>query len=241
MKDKVEREFDAYVTGVTSFGALRDARRTSSSRGSSRSPRWETTSSCTRRSSTAFAAASSGRIYRLGDPIRVQLKANRRGAAAPRLPACRRRRRIGRGSATPAARRREAVAPEIRGAAAPAMRADAGAPTLLALARRSCLGACRERGRPDPAIRMAISHEPTPAAEARPAASAGGRTRQTVPTRLEVPPEVTEALLRRSGCAGRTPQNGKEGIVEVPIGGSAPLPGLGRSRSGPTSSCPPSR
>lgn len=79
------------------------------------------------------------------------------------------------------------------------------------------LTACRERGRPDPSIRMAASHEP---AEAQPAAGGGG---ETAPTRLEVPPEVAQAY---TGIRLRwtDSQGGKDGVVEVPLGGSTPLP-----------------
>ena len=49
------------------------------------------------------------------------------------------------------------------------------------------LAACREHGRPDPAIHMAPSHD------VEPAAGQGGQSGQKVPTRLEVPPEVEAA------------------------------------------------
>ncbi len=79
------------------------------------------------------------------------------------------------------------------------------------------LASCRERGRPDPNIHMAVSHEPT---EAEPAAGGGGAT---APTRLEVPPEVARAY---SGIRLRwtDAKDGKEGVIEVPLGGDAPLP-----------------
>lgn len=79
--------------------------------------------------------------------------------------------------------------------------------------------ACRERGRPDPNVRMAASHER--AAEGGPASegSAG-----TVPTKLVVPPEVTAAF---SGVqiGWKDSQSGQEGILDVPLGGSTPIPG----------------
>jgi hypothetical protein len=79
------------------------------------------------------------------------------------------------------------------------------------------LASCRERGRPDPNIHMAVSHEP---AEAEPAAGGGGAT---APTRLEVPPEVAQAY---SGIRLRwtDSKDGKEGVIEVPLGGATPLP-----------------
>ena len=66
------------------------------------------------------------------------------------------------------------------------------------------LGACRERGRPDPNVRMAISHEPAAAAAAEAGApnaerapegagAAQGQGNPEIPSRLEVPPEVEQA------------------------------------------------
>jgi hypothetical protein len=88
---------------------------------------------------------------------------------------------------------------------------------LLALVSTGGLFACRERGRPDPSIRMAVSHErKTEEAGAQPAAS--------VPTKLVVPPEVTAAF---SGVriGWKDSQSGKEGVLDVPLGGSASIPG----------------
>ncbi len=77
--------------------------------------------------------------------------------------------------------------------------------------------ACRERGRPDPSVRMAVSHD-------RETKEGGVEPGQTVPTKLVVPPEVTAAY---SGVriGWKDSQSGQEGIVEVPIGGAAPVPG----------------
>lgn len=100
---------------------------------------------------------------------------------------------------------------------------------LAALAGGIGMGACRERGRPDPSIRMAVSHDRTaPAADASAGegagAGAGKDLGQTVPTKLVVPPEVTAAFSSiRLGW--KDSQSGQGGTVEVPIGGSAPLPG----------------
>jgi hypothetical protein len=98
---------------------------------------------------------------------------------------------------------------------------------LLALAGGIGIGACRERGRPDPSIRMAVSHErTTAAADAGEGAGAGKDVGQTVPTKLVVPPEVTAAFSAiRLGW--KDSQSGQGGTVEVPIGGSSPLPGSG--------------
>ena len=96
---------------------------------------------------------------------------------------------------------------------------------LLALAGGIGFGACRERGRPDPSIRMAVSHERmAAAADAGAGEGAGKELGQTVPTKLVVPPEVTAAFSAiRLGW--KDLQSGQGGTVEVPIGGSSPLPG----------------
>jgi hypothetical protein len=88
---------------------------------------------------------------------------------------------------------------------------------LLALAAGLGFGACRERGRPDPSIRMAVSHD-------RAAAGGGKELGETVPTKLVVPPEVTAAYSAIK-LGWKDSETGKEGTVEVPIGGSAPLSG----------------
>ena len=90
-------------------------------------------------------------------------------------------------------------------------------PAMAALAVAVGVGACRERGTPDPSIRMAVSHD-------RATAGGGKELGETVPTRLVVPPEVTAAYSSiRLGW--KDSETGKEGTVEVPIGGAAELPG----------------
>ena len=88
---------------------------------------------------------------------------------------------------------------------------------LLLAAVAVPLGACRERGRPDPNIRMAVSHE-TEEAAAGPGAAPGA------PTELVVPPEAIAAF---SGVriAWKDAETSKEGVLEVPIGIPTPLPG----------------
>jgi len=78
------------------------------------------------------------------------------------------------------------------------------------------LVSCREHGRPDPEIRMAISHD-------REEVAGSGGTTPTVPDRLEVPPEVLQAY---SGIRLRWKDStkNKEGIVEVPLDGTAKIP-----------------
>jgi hypothetical protein len=78
--------------------------------------------------------------------------------------------------------------------------------------------ACRERGRPDPSIRMAVSHE-------REATEDGGSDLGgSVPTRLVVPPEVA-ASFSGVRIGWKDSQSGQEGVVDVPVGGSARIPG----------------
>jgi hypothetical protein len=79
---------------------------------------------------------------------------------------------------------------------------------------------CREHGRPDPNIRMAISHERSEPA----AAPAGGSGNPTVPTRLQIPPEVVQTY---SGVrlTWKDSSSKKEGTLEVPLGQVVPIPG----------------
>lgn len=88
---------------------------------------------------------------------------------------------------------------------------------VLALAFLS-VAACRERGRPDPNVRMAVSHE----REAE--GGEGSQGGAPVPTKLVVPPEVTAAF---SGVqiGWKDSQSGKEGLLDVPLGGSTSIPG----------------
>jgi hypothetical protein len=81
------------------------------------------------------------------------------------------------------------------------------------------LAACREKGQPDPSIRMAVSHERA----GDDASAQGAGAEGAMPTRLVVPPEVEKAY---SGIRLRwkDSSNGKEGVIEVPLGGGTPLP-----------------
>jgi hypothetical protein len=89
-------------------------------------------------------------------------------------------------------------------------------PAAAAFAALLSLSACREKGRPDPDIRMAVSHE-------RMETESAGGDAGAVPTRLEVPPEVEQAY---SGIRLRwtDASDGKEGVIDVPLGGGTPLP-----------------
>lgn len=106
-------------------------------------------------------------------------------------------------------------------------------PALAALAILATVfgGGCQERGRPEPGVAMAVSHEREPAAGGAPAetgggapAEAGGGGAPKVPTRLVVPPEVAKTYSairltwKDSGAA-------REGTLDVPLGGSARIPG----------------
>lgn len=92
--------------------------------------------------------------------------------------------------------------------------------------------ACREKGRPDPTIQMAISHDreevpaPAPAQDplANPAQDQKATLAQPVPTLLEVPPEVAKVF---SGIqlAWRDKSNGQEGVLDIPLGEASKLPG----------------
>ena len=101
---------------------------------------------------------------------------------------------------------------------------------FLAAAVLVLVAACRERGRPDPTIRMAASHEQEDIANANGSQTASGEAAQSganapkVPDRLDVPDAVKQAY---SGIVlvWRDSQSNKEGKLEVPLGGSAPLPG----------------
>ena len=101
----------------------------------------------------------------------------------------------------------------------------------LLLAVGALASGCRERGRPDPEVRMAISHE-----RAIDGASAGGQVQgqmqgqgpgggpgSEVPTRLEVPPEVAHAYTGIK-LAWKDKSDGKTGVIEVPLGSGTPLP-----------------
>lgn len=86
------------------------------------------------------------------------------------------------------------------------------------------LAACREHGRPDPAIRMAPSHDVEQPAGQAGQAGQSGQGGQKVPTRLEVPPEV-EAAYSGIRLAWKDSAGGQQGVIEVPLGGAVKVPG----------------
>ncbi|HTY40234.1 MAG TPA: hypothetical protein VMH79_00025 [Thermoanaerobaculia bacterium] len=99
---------------------------------------------------------------------------------------------------------------------------------LVVVLAVSVAAACRERGRPDPNVRMAISHErAVDVAAASQAAGVaggpGGGSGADVPTRLEVPPEV-QAAFGGIRLSWTQKSDGKTGVLEIPLGSGVPLP-----------------
>jgi hypothetical protein len=99
--------------------------------------------------------------------------------------------------------------------------------------RRLCAGAilaalglagCREHGRPDPRIQMAISHAREEGASRGGSKGSQGSQGPAVPSRLEIPNAVVQAY---SGVRLRwkDSSNGQEGPLEVPLGKTVPIPG----------------
>lgn len=88
---------------------------------------------------------------------------------------------------------------------------------LILAAAALAIEACRESGRPDPDIRMAVSHQ-------REDPAAGSEAAASAPTELAVPPEAIAAF---SGIriGWKDSQTSKEGILEVPIGVPTAVPG----------------
>lgn len=82
----------------------------------------------------------------------------------------------------------------------------------------ACALACRDRGRPDPNIRMAVSHE-----RENVSTGSGPGITPSVPSRLEVPSEVANAY---SGIrlTWKDLGSGAEGQLEVSLGGTARIP-----------------
>jgi hypothetical protein len=111
------------------------------------------------------------------------------------------------------------------------MREMIGLSTLLGLALLGPAG-CREQGRPDPEVQMAVSHEPETTSQSEAQGSdagggmQGGQGQVAVPTRLEVPDAVKQAY---SGVIllWKDSSNGKDGKLEVPFGSSVEIPGSG--------------
>jgi hypothetical protein len=92
------------------------------------------------------------------------------------------------------------------------------------LAALVCVG-CQERGRPEPGVLMAVSHEreaPQTGA-ATEGSAAGSAEAPKVPTRLVVPPEVAKAYSAIR-VTWKDSGSGKEGALDVPLGGSARVP-----------------
>ena len=81
--------------------------------------------------------------------------------------------------------------------------------------------ACGEKGRPEPGVMMAISHERDSAPEGGGAAAGEGQPK--VPNKLVVPPEV-EKTYSAIRLTWKNSQTGKEGQLDVPLGGTARVP-----------------
>lgn len=97
---------------------------------------------------------------------------------------------------------------------------------VLALAAAAAAAvACKEKGRPDPNVRMAISHERIEnTSGGQPAGQAGAAgASPEVPNRLEVPPEIQQAYAGVR-IAWKDKKSGQTGVIEVPLGGGTPLP-----------------
>lgn len=95
---------------------------------------------------------------------------------------------------------------------------------IVACAAAAVALGCKERGRPDPNVRMAISHDRIPeGGEAAASAGKGATEGSEVPTRLEVPPEIQKSY---SGIkiSWKDKSDGKQGTIDVPLGGGVPLP-----------------
>jgi hypothetical protein len=91
------------------------------------------------------------------------------------------------------------------------------------LAALGALCACREHGRPDPDINLAISHEREDVGASASSSTGSEPGRVNVPTKLEVPPAVAKAF---SGIrvSWKDASAGKAGTLDVPLGGTAGIP-----------------
>lgn len=99
----------------------------------------------------------------------------------------------------------------------------------LGLVTAALLAGCQAKGRPEPGVQMAVSHEREAPETGTGTAtgtegSVGNPGAPKIPTRLVVPPEIekTYAAIR---LTWKDSGSGKEGAVDVPLGGSARLPG----------------
>ena len=222
MKDKLEREFDAYVTGVTSFGVfvmLKDFF-------------VEGLVPMTALGNDFFVyeekqhrlrGRTSGTTYRLGDSIRVKLVAidevRRRldfrlaGTKTAPAPAPRSRRQARR--AGPSVRAGHGPTEEI------AMKKISSRPALAARRRRSprLQGA---RAGPDPNVRMAISHDAPSDDAAKP--RSGERRPGARSHAARGAARGGAGVLAGSSSRWKDKASGKEGVDRGPARGRPPLP-----------------
>jgi hypothetical protein len=205
MKDKVGREFDAFVTGVAAFGVfvtLKDFF-------------VEGLVPISALGEDFFvyegeAASPAGPLERKGlPPGRLpsgEAHGDRRGAPPPGLPP--------RGSELAA--RRVLLRPPAAEGRSMNRRIRAGAVLGVGVALLAA-GGCREKGRPDPNIQMAVSHEPDAAAASETTGAGGGGVGGNggqgtrIPSRLEIPRSGREGLLgNRSPLEGLDDRQGRE-------------------------------
>ena len=219
MKDKLEREFDAYVTGVASFGlfvTLKDyfveGLVPVSSLGNDFFVYEEKQHRLRGRSSGSHVPA---RGLDAGETRR-----DRRGPPPPQFSP---RGRVRETGARPAPRLVAGVRPAAPDSAELAMRRNAPGGLVVLVssspARRFSSGGCREKGRPDPNIRMAVSHERT---ESEPAGGGGGDARRRPDAARGAPGSPGGLFRDQAALEGR--ENGKEGVIDVPLGSGTPLP-----------------
>jgi len=89
--------------------------------------------------------------------------------------------------------------------------------------------ACQEKGRPEPGVVMAVSHEREAPGTSTAAEGGTGTGTETagapkIPTRLVVPPEVAKTYAAIK-LTWKDSGSGKDGTVDVPLAGSARIPG----------------
>ena len=220
MKDKLEREFDAYVTGVASFGAFVTLKEyfveglVPISIAGERLLRLR-----------GEAAPASRALERQDVPARGldpgQARRDRRGAPPPQLPPRGRGGRSARPgprSAGASGRRRPRTGVRPPAARSPglAMRRPLAAALALAATLLGREPAARRAGR----IRTSGWRSRTTARTRRRARPGGGQAGGAVPTRLEVPPEVEaaysgiklalEGRLQRQGRRDRRSPRGRD-------------------------------
>jgi hypothetical protein len=105
-----------------------------------------------------------------------------------------------------------------------------GVVTVAGLAVVLVSPGCQEKGRPDPGVQMVASHQREAPAGGGGEGAAGGTETGTnapgapkVPARLVVPPEI-EKTYSAIRLTWKDSKSGKEGALDIPLGGSARVP-----------------